>query len=246
MEWIMARGKSVDLATRSFATQTLAMGYFRAMLGRYRPGDRVNDADALDLAALLERHDEYTIKVGCGVDHFEVMMTEHGTPCFRVVRPDGTGTDFSYPHCVTGRPPTRKQEVSQAFRRAVRFDLYRARDEFFAANSDADGLVACAETGERIGPDQAHMDHRAPLTFEVIVTTFLAGRGLSLDMVPITTGRDEQVSPEITEEALAHAFRRYHAQVALLDLVKNTANLSQSGRQRMKPSRIKLAATDIW
>jgi hypothetical protein len=123
--------KPVELPTRSFATQTLALSFFKAMLNRYRPGDRVNDTDALDLAALLERHDEYKTKVGSGVDHFEVMMTEHGTMCFRIIRSDGSGTDFSYPHCVTQRPPTRKQEVSQAFRRVVRFDLYNARDSSF-------------------------------------------------------------------------------------------------------------------
>jgi uncharacterized protein DUF3223 len=135
------------------------------MLGRYRPGDRVSDEDALHLAALLERHDEYKAKVGCGVDYFSVMMTEHGTPCFRINRVDETGTDFSYRHCVTQRPPSLKQEVSSAFRRAVRFDLYKARDDFFVQNADKDGRVICAETGERISRDQAHMDHRAPLTF---------------------------------------------------------------------------------
>jgi hypothetical protein len=84
------------------------------------------------------------------------------------------------------------------------------------------------------------MDHRAPMTFEVIVTTFLAGRGMSLNDVPLTDGRDNQVSPEITDSALKEAFRRYHAEIALLDLVKNTANLAQSARHRMKPTRIKL------
>jgi hypothetical protein len=141
---------------------------------------------------------------------------------------------------VTQRPPTRKREVSQAFRRVVRFDLYKARDQFFAANKDAEGFVVCAETGERISRDQAQMDHRAPLTFEVIVRTFLASQGLALDQVPITSGRDEQVSPEIADSALAERFRGYHAKVALLDLVKDTANLVQSARHRMKPTRIKL------
>jgi hypothetical protein len=200
----------------------------------------VGDEDALHLAALLERHDEYKQKVGCGVDHFSIMLTEHGTPCFRLVRTDTTGTDFSYRHCITRRPPSRKQEVSQAFRRAVRFDLYKARDEFFAANKDADGLVTCAETGELISPDRAHMDHRAPLTFEVLVTTFLEGRGLAVGDVPMTSGQDEQVSPEITDPDLAEAFRRYHARLALLDIVRNNVNLAQSARNRMKPSRIKL------
>jgi len=191
-----ARSKPVELATRSFDKQGDATLFFKTMLNRYRPGERLSDDDGLDVAGLLERHTEYVMKVGCGVDHFEVVMTEHGTQSFRIVRVDGSGTDFSYPHCISQRAPSRKQEVSQAFRRAVRFDLYRARDIFFAAHSNEDGLVACAVTGERIGREEAHMDHRPPMTFEVIVTTFLCGRRLSLDGVPLTTGKDDQVSPK--------------------------------------------------
>lgn len=236
----MARGKPVELATRNFNTQGGATTFFKAMLNRYSPEDRVSDDDSLDLAALLERHTEYQAKVGCGVNHFEVMMTEHGTQCFRIVRIDGTGTDFSYRHCISQRAPSRKQEVSQAFRRAVRIDLYKARDAFFAAHSDQDGLVACAVTAERIAQDQAHMDHRPPMTFEVIVTTFLAGRGLSLDDVPLTTGQDDQVSPEVTDDALREAFRTYHADVARLDFVKDTINLAQASRHRLKAGRVSL------
>ena len=239
----MGRAKPVELATRSFATQALARSFFKDMLHRYQPKDRVSDADALDLSALLERHSEYAAKVGCGISHFEVMMTEEGTQCFRVVRTDGSGTDFSYPHCITGRAPTRKQEVSQAMRRAVRFDLYAARDAFFAEHKDADGFVACAETGDRIKRDEGHMDHRAPLTFEVIVTTFLAARGMVPEDVPITTGQDDQVSPELTDTALAEAFRDYHARVAKLDFVRSTANLAQSARHRVKSTRIKIAGS---
>jgi hypothetical protein len=236
----MARGKAVVLATRSFANQLEATAYFKEMLNRYQPGALVTDDDSIDLAALLERHDEYAQKVGSGVKRFSVVMTEHGTQCFRIERTDGTGTEFSYRHCITQRPPTRKQEVSSAFRWAVRLDLFKKRDEYFAEHMDANGCVQCAETGEMIAKDAAHMDHRAPMTFEVIVTTFLAGKGLAVDSVPITSGQDNQVSPEITDEQLCDDFRRYHAQVAALDLVKNTANLSQSARNRMKPTRIRL------
>lgn len=237
----MARGKPVMLATRSFAKQEDATQYFKAMLNRYTPGDSVNEIDSVDLTALLERHDEYEKKVGSGVKGFSVVMTEHGTQCFYIERTDGSGTEFSYRHCVTRRPPTRKQEVSSAFRWAVRLDLFKKRDEYFAENEDINGHVSCAETGETISKQVAHMDHRAPMTFEVIVTTFLASRGLAVDNVPITRGQDNQVSPEITDENMKQDFRRYHAQVAALDLVKNTANLSQAGRNRMRPTRIRLS-----
>lgn len=168
--------KPVIIATREFGSQGEATQFFKAMLNRYGPGQKVSDLDFLDLSALLERHPEYANKVGAGVGHFEVVMTEHGTQCFRVVRTDGSGTDFSYLTCVRGRPPSRKTEVASGFRQAVRIDLFRARDQFFADHKDAEGLVVCAVTGERLKPHEGHMDHRAPLTFEVIVTTFLAAR----------------------------------------------------------------------
>jgi hypothetical protein len=117
--------KPVSLTTREFASQGTATAYFKEMLNRYSPGEQVSSEDALDISTLLERHSEYAQKVGCGIDHFEVMMTDQGTQCFRIVRRDGSGTDFSYRHCVSGRPPTRKSEVSQAFRQAVRFDIYK-------------------------------------------------------------------------------------------------------------------------
>jgi hypothetical protein len=232
--------KPVKIASRSFGSQKEATEFFRAMLRSYKPGDRVNDTDTLHLAALLERHSEYVQKVGCGLDHFSVVMTEHGTPCFTLLRRDGTGTEFSYLHCITQRPPSRKQEVSSAFRWIVRLDLFKKRDEFFAEFADAAGCVPCAETGERIAKPEAHMDHRAPMTFEVIVLTFLAGRGMAYVDVPLTEGQDNQTTAEITDPVLREEFRRYHAKIALLDLVRNKVNLAQSTRNRMKPTRIQL------
>lgn len=165
-------------------------------------------------------------------------MTDYGTPCFRIVRTDGSGTDFSFGHCIKLRPPSRKQEVSQALRRVVRFDLYRLRDQFFSQHKDADGRVSCAETGERITADEGHMDHRHPMTFEVIVTTFLASKGLSLDDVEMSAGRDEQIAPEVTDIDLANDFSTYHTKVARLDFVKKKVNLAASSRNRLKKSRI--------
>ena len=93
------RSKPVELATRSFGKQGDATAFFKAILNRYRPGERVSDEDSLDVAALLERHTEYVAKVGCGVSHFQVMMTEHGTQCFRIIRTDGSGGVFDVTSC---------------------------------------------------------------------------------------------------------------------------------------------------
>jgi Protein of unknown function (DUF3223) len=96
-------GMIVDLAGRSFPSKTQASSFFRAMLYRYQPGQRIDDNDARHLRALLEWHTEYEEKVGLGIDHFSVMWAEgecYATRCFCVIRGDGTQIDFSYRHCI--------------------------------------------------------------------------------------------------------------------------------------------------
>ena len=93
--------KPFTIDTRSFQKKGDAMSYFRAMLNRYKPGDRVNDADLADLAALLKHHTEYERKVGSGIDHFCVMTNLFNTQSFEIIRADGSRDDFSFKHCIT-------------------------------------------------------------------------------------------------------------------------------------------------
>jgi hypothetical protein len=92
----MAYRKPLVLSTRTFDTHGDASAFFRAMLNRYEPGERVLEEDYRDLSALIEQHPAYATKVGCGIKYFEVIRTRQpGTHCFRIVRTDGTGTDIS-------------------------------------------------------------------------------------------------------------------------------------------------------
>ncbi len=211
----------VEIATRSFQTQTEAKKFFQEMLRRYPPGKRVNDTDALELLALIERHPDFSQKVGVGIDHFEVSKTPQGTNCFYLVRRDGRGTDFSFYSCVTGKAPTRKQEVSEAFRKAITPTIWTRRDKFFKDNASADGLFVCAKTKQRISRAEGHIDHLPPMTFEVIVTSFLGGE-------------DNQTSAVITDPDLAQQFRDYHDSIATLGFVKADVNLSQAASNRIK------------
>lgn len=99
----MVAGKPIDLGVIRFEKQGDATAHFRTMLGRYRSGEVVSDADRVELAELLKRHPEYAEKFGCGIRHFEVMAAEYGTQCFRIVRLDNSSDRFSYPACVSGR-----------------------------------------------------------------------------------------------------------------------------------------------
>ena len=101
----MAKSRSISLDTRAFEKAGEAMDFFSTMLNRHNLGDRVNDKDALDLAALLKLHSEYVEKLGVGIDHFEVRKPPTDVPqfsgrCFWIVRTDGSQIDFSFKHCL--------------------------------------------------------------------------------------------------------------------------------------------------
>jgi hypothetical protein len=105
----MGKTRRIVLTTRVFDKAGDATTFFKEMLNRYGMGDRVSEADALDLAALIERHDERDEKVGNGIAGFEVNAPPTDVPqfskrCFWIVRGDDTRIDFSIGHCLKPQP----------------------------------------------------------------------------------------------------------------------------------------------
>ena len=105
----MGKTRRISLTTRVFDKAGDATAFFKDMLNRYNIGDRVSAADAVDLSALLDRHDERIEKVGAGVAGFEVNTPPDDVPqfskrCFWVVRTDDTKIDFSIGHCLQPQP----------------------------------------------------------------------------------------------------------------------------------------------
>ena len=58
-----------------------------------------------------------------------------------------------------------------ALRAAVVDQILELKNEFFRANPDA----VCPLTGEPLGPDSCHVDHQAPVRFQVLSRRFLEG-----------------------------------------------------------------------
>lgn len=84
-----------------FDNQSQAKEFFREMLNRYIPGERISPEDSAHLGSLFKLHPEYAMKVGSGVNYFEVIPADYGTQCFCAVRTDGSKEGFSYIKCVT-------------------------------------------------------------------------------------------------------------------------------------------------
>lgn len=105
----MARARKISLTTRTFDKAGDATAFFKEMLNRYKIGEKVDQADAADLTALLALHDERDEKIGRGIEGFEVNTPPEDAPpfskrCFWIIRTDGSREDFSYTHCLERKP----------------------------------------------------------------------------------------------------------------------------------------------
>lgn len=97
--------RQIVLSTRTFEKAGDAKQFFSNMLKSYTVGQRVSGVDAIDLTALLERHEEKSEKIGAGIEYFEVNLPPSEYPpftqkCFWIVRVDGSKIDFSIGHCL--------------------------------------------------------------------------------------------------------------------------------------------------
>jgi len=102
----MGKSREIKIDTRTFTKAGDATAFFKAMLNRYKIGDRVIDSDAEDLAALLNRHEELDEKTGVGISYFKVDVAPdpYSGRCFWIVRRNGSEVDLSYPHCLKVKP----------------------------------------------------------------------------------------------------------------------------------------------
>ena len=77
--------------------------------------------EELFLREIIQNHPEANIKIGCGIDHFEIRKTPWGNHCFIIIRIDGSIIDFSYLSCLrgSGEKDRKYKDAKQAAREAV-------------------------------------------------------------------------------------------------------------------------------
>ncbi len=232
----MAR-KPIALGTREFKFQKDALAFFKEMLNSYRANKTIEGEDHELLLSLLERHPEADTKIGLGVKRFYKAPTEMGTSCFWVERVDGSTTDFSYITAVKAKGKSLYQEFAEACRNAVRDDLIKTKEEFFKKYGDTDGKVQCEVSGERIAIYESHLDHKKPLTFQVLVNTFIAANDLKITEEMLSTSQDAQFETEFVDQNIKNRFKEYHHKMAQLRILKPKANLSLGGTERITKSK---------
>jgi hypothetical protein len=112
-------------------------------------------------------------------------------------------------------------------------DLSEAKKRHFAEFADPEGKVRCEVTGERVAIFEAHLDHKKPLTFQVIVTTFVKARRIDVPAM-LSVPADAQFVTTFADKEIEAAFREYHHSVRMLRIVKARTNLSMGSSERIR------------
>jgi Protein of unknown function (DUF3223) len=220
-----------------FKFQKDAIEHFKKMLERYRNGQTIAGDDHDTLLALLERHPEAAKKIGYGVKRLYKDRTDMPTSCFWIERIDGSKTDFSYRTAISAKGKSLYQEFLEACRAAVQDDLRLTKEKFFEKESDRDGKVECDITGDKVAIYESHLDHKKPLTFQVLVDTFIGANNIEIKPEMLMLGQDAQFQTTIIDLELKDKFRRYHHKMAQLRVIKVERNLSLGGSERILKSR---------
>jgi hypothetical protein len=207
------------------------------MLRQYRSDQEIGEQDSPLLRALLERHPEAHQKIGIGIKRFFRAAAIYGTDCFWLERDDGTRTDFSYQSCVDAKGKSLYQEFAEACKEAVQPELTAAKKKHFAQHGNADGVVRCEITGELIAYSEAHLDHKKPLTFQVIVISFVTANNIEITPGILSRPSDAQFATTFLDKGIEESFRAFHRRIASLRIIKDKSNLRLGGSERITKSK---------
>lgn len=119
----------------------------------------------------------------------------------------------------------------------MRQDLREAKKDFFGEWADSDGTVECAVTGDRIKFDEAHLDHAAPQTFQMLVKGFRTESRVIPSRENLSQPADNQTSTTFVDTDVERRWRNYHYAMTKDDglrIVRAKANLESGGRNRIR------------
>jgi hypothetical protein len=130
---------------------------------------KISPEDDAFLREIVKGHPQSDIKIGPGIDHFEIRRTgRFKQNVLWLIRTDGTATDISFRRCING-DVSHRTKVLAAMRAAVADQIVAFRDRALTTNA------RCSITGVPLTRDNLHVDHDPP--FIELARAFLASEG---------------------------------------------------------------------
>jgi len=227
--------KPVTLGEYEFLSKKEAKELFSSILNDCELGETLEGKNFDYVMALLLNHPRASKKIGSGVKSIKVDQGHYSSNrCFHIVRNNGTTEDFSIGKCIDGdHSPFYKFCI--ACRRSVENEVRAYKTYFFKKNGDTEGKVRCQISGQKISFEEAHVDHREPLTFSTIVHFFVEANRIDLGSTTYTT--EGKYGNEFSDDSLSNRFKNWHKRNAKLRIVNSRNNLQKSHLGRVKSTK---------
>jgi len=94
--------------------------------------------------------------------------------------------------------------------------------------------VKCVISGEIVEWEECQVDHKSPLTFSVIVKSFIIANNLDIAKIEYTYSNSRE---KFVDESIAKNFDEFHKNMAVLRIISTKENLKLSGSARVKPTK---------
>ncbi|MDP8212335.1 MAG: DCL family protein [Candidatus Zapsychrus exili] len=217
----MGKRQSITVNGVKFDTKSALRKYIRCILYKYPDRGILDDNDFCFMLSILDRHEDPSSKIGCGVQSMEVRVN----PVFKnmgfwLIRVDESETDFSFEICL--KHQTKLHKFKGACRSAIADDIISFKNDFFFNNNSP----VCQLTGGAINKSNSHVDHSPPNTFNDIFNNFITEYGIDPDRVELLTSEDGRVRNEIADLSMRLKFVKFHNNMANLRCISAFANLS--------------------
>jgi len=243
---------AITIGDKTFSSKTSAIKFYKKILDKYNFGETLSDEDAKHLIALGFKEegmpeevaniaeemvanfyivDEETVSnklYGVMVDRHQDFRTTKCFYFFGEINGKSSKDIFSYRMAISGLPTD-----IQTFSRACRFTVHE-RIRKFKMQQFKNRPVQCGISGEIVEWEECQVDHKSPLTFSVIVKSFIVANNLDISKIEYTYSNSREKFADVT---IAEKFYEFHKNMAVLRIVSTKENLKLSGSARVKPTK---------
>jgi hypothetical protein len=227
----------------TYTSKKAALEFYRKILNKYEVNNSISDLDFSYLIDLFN-YSPFNIKDPLEKDIknsedgdnviFEIddiVVNYHPiykkTKCFYFIV-DEENWLFSYISAINGSI-SEEQLFCISCRNAVKEVLRNFKIEMFKKRP-----VKCAITKKNVEWENCHVDHKSPMTFSVIVKTFLKSFNIEISNIDFSY---EDSFWHFNNLDFKNKFIEYHNKVALLRIISSEENLKLAAKARIKPSK---------
>jgi len=231
----MAR-KEIRIGEKIYKTKKSALDHYKSILNKYELNTDVDDSDFGDIIDLInyspneadipENQNNELEDLIINNVYVDSHPVHKGTKCFYVEFGEVVWL-FSYILSINGDMSDEKKFYI-ACRNSIQNYVNDFKRKIFKEEN-----VKCAITGKYLKFEECHIDHKPPMTFSVIVQTFVKANNIEIYDEEI--GYIDQIW-QFKNIDTKNKFINYHNNLAVLRIISVEENLKGSKNGRIKPT----------